>query len=116
MTPAGIAPRSRPPIAADVAVLTSTQMPGRILVVDDDAAVRRTLITLLEHNGYPARAADSGIVALDLLSRETDIDLVILDVVMPKMTGFETCTRIRKAHGPSLPVIMLTAFGDAQAM
>ena len=51
-------------------------MPGRILVVDDDAAVRRTLVTLLEHNGYPTRAADSGIVALDLLSRETDIDLV----------------------------------------
>jgi K+-sensing histidine kinase KdpD/DNA-binding response OmpR family regulator len=91
-------------------------MPGRILVVDDDAAVRRTLVTLLEYNGYPALAADSGIVALELLSRETDIDLVILDVVMPKMTGFETCIRIRKAHGPSLPVIMLTAFGDAQAM
>ncbi|HEV8253707.1 MAG TPA: GAF domain-containing protein [Vicinamibacteria bacterium] len=91
-------------------------MPGRILVVDDDAAVRRTLVTLLEHNGYPALAAESGIQALDMLSRESDVDLVILDVVMPKITGFETCVRIRKAHGPSLPVIMLTAFGDAQAM
>lgn len=86
-----------------------------LLVVDDDPAVRRTLATLLEHHGYPALQADSGPQALDLLSREA-IDLVILDVVMPGINGFETCSRIRKTHGPSLPVIMMTAFGDAAAI
>src|SRR5438876_2664563 len=91
-------------------------MSSRILVVDDDAAVRRTLVTLLEHNGYPALPAESGVHALEILAREPDVNLVILDVVMPKMTGFETCARIRKAYGPTLPVIMLTAFGDAQAV
>ena len=59
--------------------------------------------------------AASGEEALEVLSREA-CDLVILDVRLPGISGFETCARIREVHGPSLPVIMLTAFGDPAAI
>ncbi|PYQ01133.1 MAG: hypothetical protein DMF82_20220 [Acidobacteria bacterium] len=83
----------------------------RILVVDDDPHVARTLVDLLALHEYKAERAESGEKALELLLREP-FDLVLLDVRLPGMNGFETCSRIREKIGPSLPVIILTALGD----
>jgi len=83
----------------------------RILVVDDDPHVARTLVDLLALHEYKAERAESGEKALELLLREP-FDLILLDVRLPGMNGFETCSRIREKIGPSLPVIILTALGD----
>jgi signal transduction histidine kinase/DNA-binding response OmpR family regulator len=88
---------------------------AQILVVDDDPHVARALVDLLDLHGYTAVRAESGEQALDILSREP-ADLVLLDVRLPGISGFETCARIRERHGPSLPVVMLTAFGDPAAV
>ena len=89
--------------------------PARILVVDDDSYVSRTLLDLLSQHGFQGTRADSGEAALDALGK-SPYDLVLLDVRMPGLNGFDTCVRIREAHGPALPVIILTAFGDAASV
>ena len=83
----------------------------QILVIEDDPNIARTMVELLGHHGFEAARTDSGEAALDRLSEER-FDLVLLDVRLPGMNGFETCVRIREGHGASLPIIMLTAFGD----
>ncbi|HUG52027.1 MAG TPA: GAF domain-containing protein [Vicinamibacteria bacterium] len=85
--------------------------PPRILVVDDDPYVARTLLGMLSQQGFQGTRAESGETALEKLA-ESSYDLVLLDVRMPGMNGFETCVRIRESHGAALPVIILTAFGD----
>jgi K+-sensing histidine kinase KdpD/DNA-binding response OmpR family regulator len=88
---------------------------ARILVVDDEPVVVRTLTTLLSSNGFETISAQSGEQALELLAREP-CDLVFLDVVLPGLSGFETCVRIRERHGPTLPVVMISARPDREAV
>jgi signal transduction histidine kinase/DNA-binding response OmpR family regulator len=88
---------------------------SQILVVDDDSDVARTLVELLAFHGYPALTAGSGEEALEKLASDP-FDLVLLDARLPGISGFETCAQIRERHGPSLPVMILTAFGDATAI
>ena len=88
---------------------------SRILVVDDEPFIAKTLVDLLALHRFPAVAAASGEEALDILAKEA-VDLVMLDVRLPGMSGFETCARIREIHGPSLPIILMTAFGDPNAV
>ena len=83
----------------------------KILVVDDDAYVRRSLAAVLEEEGYAVITAGDGATALRLLYAEKP-DLVILDVMMPDMDGWEVCRRIRELA--DLPVIMLTARGQVK--
>ena len=78
-------------------------MPSRILVVDDDARVARSLIDVLSHHGHDLTLAGSGEEALAALAAAS-FDLVLLDVRMPGISGFETCARIRETYGPALPV------------
>jgi GAF domain-containing protein/FixJ family two-component response regulator len=85
---------------------------SRLLVVDDDPHVSRTLVELLALHGFEASRAESGEQGLDRLASES-FDLVLLDVRLPGMSGFDTCRKIRERHGASLPVIMLTAYGDS---
>jgi signal transduction histidine kinase/DNA-binding response OmpR family regulator len=89
--------------------------PARILVVDDDPHVSRTLLDLLSRHGFQGTRAESGEAALEMLAQSA-YDLVLLDVRMPGLDGFQTCARIREAHGAALPVIILTAFGDPAAV
>jgi len=79
----------------------------RILVVDDEPAVRESLASSLEFEDYEVVTATDGLSALDELGR-TRPDLAILDVLMPRMDGLTTCRRLR-ARGETLPVLMLTA-------
>lgn len=79
----------------------------RILVADDDPAVRDSLRRSLAFNGYEVSTASDGQEALDLI-RDSRPDLLLLDVNMPILDGLETCRRLRAA-GDDLPVLMLTA-------
>jgi two-component system, OmpR family, response regulator MprA len=81
----------------------------RILVVDDERAVRESLRRALELEGYEVELAADGEEALDRLASEApDPDALVLDVLMPRVDGLEVCRRLRRA-GNRLPVLMLTA-------
>ena len=83
--------------------------PARILVVDDIAANAKLLADLLQVQGYVTRSAHSGTEALDLVANET-WDLVLLDVVMPEMNGYEVSRTIRSdPRNAALPIVMVTA-------
>lgn len=84
-------------------------MHKKILVVDDDEMVRIALEELLLSKGYRPKVVPGGQEALDELDKG-DFDLVVLDIIMPGMDGYEVCREIRKEQRWSkLPVIMLTA-------
>ncbi|HWX25243.1 MAG TPA: response regulator, partial [Vicinamibacteria bacterium] len=87
----------------------------QILLVDDDPDVARTLQEILKLHGLAATIAGSGEEALEMLASEP-FHLVLLDARLPGISGFETCARIRERFGASLPVLILTAFGDAAAV
>ncbi|GAA4062781.1 response regulator transcription factor [Actinomadura miaoliensis] len=80
---------------------------ARILVVDDEPAVRESLTTSLEFEGYRVAGAADGVAALEEVERARP-DLVVLDVLMPRMDGLTACRRLR-ARGAMMPVLMLTA-------
>jgi len=79
----------------------------RILVVDDDAAVRRSLATALGRDGYDVVSADGGGAALAQTSL-AGVDAIVLDVAMPDPNGLEVCRRLR-SRGDRTPILMLTA-------
>jgi len=80
-----------------------------ILVVDDDKSTRLLLRAVLEAENYTVTAARNGAEALEIMDRE-HVDLVVLDVMMPKMDGWQVCREIRAYS--KVPIIMLTARGD----
>lgn len=82
-----------------------------ILVVDDDIRIQRMMRRMLELDGYAVIAAGDGQAALDILDRETP-DLVLLDIMLPGMDGYEVCRRIREFS--RIPIIMVTAKGNDQ--
>ena len=77
----------------------------KVLVVEDDAQIVRVLRLELEHAGYVVDTASDGLAGLEKALKEPD--LVILDVMLPKMDGHEVCTRVRAKS--TVPIIMLTA-------
>ncbi|MGH3023085.1 MAG: response regulator transcription factor [Gaiellaceae bacterium] len=85
----------------------------RILVVDDERAVRDSLRRALELDGYDVELAADGQEALDRLAIEPEPDAVILDVLMPAVDGLEVCKQLRRA-GRALPVLMLTARAEVE--
>ena len=82
----------------------------KILVVDDEARMRKLVRDFLVRNDYTVLEAGDGEEALDVFYSDKNIALIILDVMMPKMDGYETLKRIRKDS--KVPVIMLTAKGE----
>ena len=84
----------------------------RILVVDDDPLVARTLVDLLALHDHVAVRADSAASRPCEHAGRGPFDLVMLDLRMPGIDGFETCIRIRERFGASLPVLMLTGAPD----
>src|SRR5262249_57213745 len=81
----------------------------RILVAEDEAHLREVLCMQLRHAGYEVSEAIDGQEALELANRSLP-DLVLLDVMMPHLTGFEVCERLRASyHTRHIPIIILTA-------
>ncbi|MEX0290590.1 MAG: tetratricopeptide repeat protein [Flavobacteriaceae bacterium] len=81
-----------------------------VLIVDDEPVNRRVLQNHLNLAGYKVTEASKGTEALNLLTEDHSYDLVLLDVMMPGMSGYEVCEAIRKSASPSeLPVVLLTA-------
>jgi two-component system response regulator MprA len=87
----------------------------KILVVDDERAVRESLRRALELEGYEIELAEDGGVALSRLEHEEEgqPDAVILDVLMPGVDGLEVCRRLRR-NGIRVPVLMLTARDEVE--
>ena len=80
----------------------------KILVVDDERAVRESLRRALELEGYEIELAEDGAEALERLGVEPEPDAMVLDVLMPRMDGLEVSRRLRRS-GSRLPILMLTA-------
>lgn len=92
--------------------LSNTQLNEgvHILVVDDEPINRRILVSLLLAENFRLTEADDGPTALKILEMHRDIDMVLLDIMMPRMSGYEVCRHIReKKSVHELPVIILTA-------
>ncbi len=92
-------------VAVDLRAAPSS--PASVLVVDDEPAVREALVRALALEGHTVIPATDGQEALDLLA-EQRVDLILLDVSMPRIDGLEACRRLRAA-GDHTPVLMITA-------
>lgn len=82
----------------------------KILVVDDESRMRKLVSDFLVKSQYQVVEAENGQKALDIFFAENDIDLIILDVMMPQMDGWQVCREIRETS--KVPIIMLTAKSD----
>jgi DNA-binding response OmpR family regulator len=85
-------------------------MKAKILIAEDDANIRLGLVATLESDGYSVTAASDGAQALRLFPQEK-FDLVVLDIMMPKASGYDVCRELR-ARGTRVPVLFLTAKGE----
>jgi two-component system, OmpR family, response regulator ResD len=83
---------------------------GRVLVVDDDATVAEVVRSYLTHSGFEVEQAGDGPTALAVAAR-TRPDLVVLDLMLPGLSGLEVCRRLRSSR-PDIAVVMLTALGE----
>lgn len=79
----------------------------KILVVDDESRMRKLIRDFLEREGYAVLEAENGLNALDVFYENKDIALMILDVMMPRMDGWEVCKEVRETS--TMPIMMLTA-------
>lgn len=84
----------------------------KILVVDDESRMRKLVKDFLKKSNYNVIEAEDGSQALDIFFEQNDIHLIILDVMMPKMDGWQVCREIRAYS--KVPIIMLTAKSDEQ--
>ena len=82
----------------------------RILIIEDEPAMVAGLRDNFEYEGYEVLSAEDGVAGLERVFAD-DPDLVVLDVMMPRMSGLEVCKQV-KARRPSIPIIMLTARGQ----
>ena len=82
---------------------------AKILVVDDEIKIREIIKEYAEFSGYEVAQAEDGMEAVEMVKKE-DFDIIIMDVMMPKLDGFSACKEIRKIK--KIPVIMLSARGE----
>lgn len=99
------------PVMEEIAAVTEKAEEGiRVLLVDDDAVNLQAATAILRLGGCTVTVSNSGKAALKELERKVDYSLVILDVMMPEMSGYEVCRKLRKSKTNfELPVLMLTA-------
>ena len=86
-----------------------------ILLVDDDDAVREVTAAMLQEAGYVVLEAGSGGAALDLLEREPNVNLIMIDFAMPGMNGAEVARKVQVKR-PALPILFVTGFADRTAL
>ncbi|MCT4619722.1 MAG: ATP-binding protein [Marinisporobacter sp.] len=88
-----------------------------VLIVDDERVNLHSLLNILSTEKYSIITATKGTQALDIILKNKEIDLVILDIMMPQMSGYEVCKEIRKKYSIyDLPVLMLTAQNNPEAI
>jgi CheY-like chemotaxis protein len=106
-------PLAEGPLAgAPPSVVTTPRGGCSVLVVDDQPEVRRTIARVLEAEGYRALQAADGVEALETIESEEHIDLVVSDVVMPRMNGADLASALEQRK-PKLPVLLMTGYADA---
>jgi CheY-like chemotaxis protein len=88
---------------------------GKVLLVDDDSAVREVTAAMLRDLGYVVLEAGSGGGAFDLLERERMIDLIVMDFAMPGMNGAEVARQARITR-PTIPILFITGYADRAAI
>ncbi len=91
------------------------RMPARILIVDDDDAVRQIAADILRDRCYDVVEVGSAGAAFDVLQSQTDIDLLLLDFAMPGMSGAEVAQRVRTRY-PKLPILFVTGYADRSTL
>jgi two-component system response regulator HydG len=88
------------------------QAPPKVLVVDDEPAIRRALMRMLENHGMRVASAGDGAEALEVLAREA-VDVAVVDLMMPRIGGLELLELVRERH-QGVEVVLMTAFGDVE--
>ena len=99
-------------VSRDLAGRDEFASPGSVLIIDDEAAIRESLQTLLEFEGYSVDTANDGMEGLTRIA-ERPFDLVLLDFALPERNGIEILQEIRERDS-ELPVIMITAYGTVE--
>lgn len=99
---------------ATVGVTQNQRKGATILLVDDDSAVREVTASILEEFGYVVMKIGSGGAALDLLDRQSNVDLVLLDFAMPGMSGIEVARQVQLKY-PTIPILFVTGYADKNA-
>lgn len=85
-------------------------MPQRVLLVEDSPSVREAATIVLERAGFAVHGVEDGAQALDTVAQRPPFDVVVLDLMLPSLSGFDVCREIRKTSG--IPIVMLTARDD----
>lgn len=87
-------------------------MPKKVLIVDDEPSIIVALQFLMEQNGYETAIAFSGVEAMELIASIRP-DLILLDIMLPVIDGFEVCQRVREnLEWRDIRIVMLTALGN----
>ena len=103
--------------AAPIPPLSEVDRPPLVLVAEDDDTSADMLRTLLIRSGYEVRVAKDGGEAIRLAGEAPAPDIILLDWMMPEMTGLEVCTRLRERYDPlEMPILMVTAKADAESV
>lgn len=83
-----------------------------ILVVDDDEGIREILQMAFATEGYNVTTAANGLEAIEILTQSPQFGLILLDLMMPKMNGWEFVEAFQKNNYPQIPIILMTAYSD----
>lgn len=83
---------------------------GKILIVDDDRHIRELIKVFLNNEGFEVYEASDGVEALSKLETTAKVDMVILDIMMPNMDGWQLCRELRESY--DIPLLMITAKGE----
>ncbi|WP_439876768.1 response regulator transcription factor (plasmid) [Bacillus mycoides] len=82
----------------------------KVLIIEDEKIIREAVAQYFSHDGYEVLTAEDGQVGLEMFASHEDINLIILDIMLPIMDGWSVCRRIRK--NSTVPIILLTARSD----
>lgn len=94
-------------------VMTTESQRRHVMLVEDDRDIRESLIEILDGEGYQVTGADDGLHALELLDRGPQPDVILLDLMMPRMNGFEFREQqLQRPELAAIPVIVITASND----
>lgn len=88
---------------------------AKVLVVDDESNLRRIIKLILEQKGHEVILAEDGKACFEILEEGNRPDIILLDVMMPGIDGWDVCKRIKDKYGDAPPVLMVSVCGDEEA-